>query len=190
MTRDQLLIFKMADDVEGGIHRERVLVLHSPRHSKSDKIIVQSNTELNNTKIGLTNEVESTRGNKNIIYELDDNVTANLKDAKNPRLPKRYKKRDFLFAGFSTVLFLADFVSDIILALQYYKESEVLLFQLTVCFIVAPSLFSFIINCVWNYMVYVEQSEKKDLDFKLSKKLLFLRIFFSLIQLGRLFRYV
>ncbi|CAG2240661.1 unnamed protein product [Mytilus edulis] len=37
-------------------------------------------------------------------------------------------------------------------------------------------------------MVYVEESEKKDLEIRIPKKLLFLRIFFSLIQLGRLFR--
>lgn len=189
MTRDQLFIFKMADDVEGGIHRERVLIVQSPK-CKKDKILVTSQSEIKESSVLSPTGHDQTQESNDIVFEQSDKLSASLADATKHRLPKEYKKRDLLFAVFSTVLFVADFVSDILLAIQYYKDSEVLLFQLTVCFIVVPSLFSFIINCVWNYMVYTEQSEKHDLDFKITKKLLFLRIFFSLIQFGRLFRYV
>lgn len=123
-----------------------------------------------------------------VFIERDTFLINKINNTETRRLPKLYKWRDLLFSIFSTVLFLADIVSDILLALQYYRQSETLLFQLTISFIFIPSLFSFIINCVWNYMVYVEDLEKEEQECKISKKLLFFRVFTSLIQLGRLFR--
>lgn len=187
MTRDRLFVFKMAVDFDGGMHREKISSYHSP------KKLYKNENSLNGLNDALNEETVKCAVQQNdmeIVIETGDELTTKLKGANINRLPKLYKPRDLLFSIFSTFLFVADFVSDILLALQYYNESNILLFQLTVTFIVAPSIFSFIINCVWNYMVYVEESEKKDLEIRIPKKLLFLRIFFSLIQLGRLFRYV
>ncbi|XP_071129550.1 XK-related protein 7-like [Mytilus edulis] len=185
MTRDRLFVFKMAVDFDGGMHREKISSYHSPTK------LYKNENSLNGLNDALNEETVKCAVQQNdmeIVIETGDELTTKLKGANINRLPKLYKPRDLLFSIFSTCLFVADFVSDILLALQYYNESNILLFQLTVTFIVAPSIFSFIINCVWNYMVYVEESEKKDLEIRIPKKLLFLRIFFSLIQLGRLFR--
>jgi len=86
----------MADELDGGIHRERISFLRS---SKSFNIDDLSN--------GLTQVSNGLNSNKVVVIQ-EEKLVSNINNAKACRLPKLYKPRDLFFSIFSTGFFICN----------------------------------------------------------------------------------
>ncbi|KAK3089044.1 hypothetical protein FSP39_000378 [Pinctada imbricata] len=87
---------------------------------------------------------------------------------------------------------------------EYYVDGEMTSFALTLTFIVVPAIITSIISILWYHQTYkrnIEEYETKIGDSPVrakwkekqrrhSHKLFVVRFIFSLLQLGRIFRYV
>ena len=99
--------------------------------------------------------------------------------------PPKFHYRDILFGLWALFTFAFDYGTDVALAVEYVKDKEYKWFILTLSFIAIPSFISGIISVIWYKMTY-----KRDLEcgYKHAKTLYYSRMFFSFIQLGRIFR--
>lgn len=101
--------------------------------------------------------------------------------------------------------FLADIVSDWRLAILYYLDGEILLFALTVAFIMVPATISAFISATWSiidHKRYTTHEKSKNIEnvetgrhrkhhwsaTTIDRILLFFNVVFATVQLGRCFR--
>ncbi|XP_052074628.1 XK-related protein 6-like [Mytilus californianus] len=104
------------------------------------------------------------------------------------KYPFPFRGIDLLAAVLSTVFFLFDVISDVILAEEYYRFQRWIPFVFTISLILFPHLVLNAINTSWYYNDYIEEKKNE----KPTKKLVwFLRIVLSLpFMLGPVVRNV
>ncbi|KAK3090755.1 hypothetical protein FSP39_014354 [Pinctada imbricata] len=116
--------------------------------------------------------------------------------------PPKFHIYDLLLAIVSFFTFAVDYGTDVILIVEYYINSEIVLFIISLCFIALPSIVSGIISAIWHRAAYVENNKKfkddekddtKEREWKKkhqrkSKKSYIMMTLLSFVQLGRLAR--
>lgn len=104
---------------------------------------------------------------------------------------------DILIAVGSIIVFIVDIITDIKLAVEYYRDSQWTTAGVTTALIVIPSLITcglslhwYIIDFKIEEQVILKSKEVQKRVYAASEKLWFCRFFFTVLQLGPLVRYV